>query len=62
MVAAVAAVVMEEDVADMVVAEAVVSHICTLSPPFHLLMELTRTLVGGFTSSNSAPLGGSRRW
>jgi hypothetical protein len=33
MAAAVAAVVMEEDVADMVVAEAVVSHICTLSPP-----------------------------
>jgi len=31
-------------------------------PLFHPLMELTRSLVGGFTSSNSAPLGGGRRW
>lgn len=30
--------------------------------PIPSLMELTRSLVGGFTSSNSAPLGGGRRW
>ena len=59
------AVAMEEVdiVVDVAVAEAVVvSSDDPFLPPFHLLMELTRSLVGGFTSSNAAPLGGSRRW
>lgn len=61
----VAAVAME--VGDTVAAaeadEVVVSSFDPLSPPFHQLMELTRSLVGGFTSGgNAAPLGGGRRW
>jgi hypothetical protein len=51
-----------DTVAAEVAAVVVVSRICTLPPPFHQLMELTRPLVGGFASSNSAPLGGGRRW
>jgi hypothetical protein len=51
---------------DSVEAEAVavveVSTFVPFDPLFHLLMELTRPMVGGFTSSNSAPLGGNRRW
>jgi hypothetical protein len=53
------------DTAEAVVAadEVVVSsNTSFLNPPFHQLMGLTRTLVGGFTSSNAAPLGGHRRW
>jgi hypothetical protein len=52
----------EADSAEDVAADEVVVSPNNSSPLFHLLMGLTRPLVGGFTSSNSAPLGGNRRW
>lgn len=62
MVAVVVVAVMEEvDIAVVAVAVAEVSTILSIDP-VPSLMGLTRTLVGGFTSSNAAPLGGNRRW
>ena len=62
--AAVVVAMVEVDIVEAEEAD-VVSSIMSFNnrlPSFHQLMGLTRTLVGGFTSSNAAPLGGNRRW